>query len=61
MVLFPVGRVSEGFKQGADMISCQSEDDSSKNVENGVRWIAPNAGRIGQNKVTKVIKKCQLH
>ncbi|KAJ8781773.1 hypothetical protein J1605_010757 [Eschrichtius robustus] len=30
------GRVSEGFKQGADMISCQSEDDSSKNVENGM-------------------------
>lgn len=43
-------RASRGFKQGADIITCQSEDDSSKNVENRVRWIAQIAGRIGQER-----------
>ena len=36
LILLPIDRDSEGFKQGADTVTCQPEDDSSKNVENGV-------------------------
>lgn len=32
------------------MITCQSEDDSDKNGENGMRWIAPVAERVGQER-----------
>ena len=36
LILLPIDRDSEGFKQGADTVTCQPEDDSSKDVENGV-------------------------
>lgn len=50
----PVARWSFSYRQldpvGADVIKCQSEDDSSKNVENGVRWRVLVAGRLGQER-----------
>lgn len=55
LILFPIDRDSEGFKQGTDTVTCQSEDDSSKDAGNRVRW------RTGQEKVTKATAKdCEL-
>ena len=33
------------------MIACKSEDDSSKNAENGVRCMALVAGKIGEERL----------
>lgn len=38
LILFPIDRDSEGFKQGTDTVTRQSEDDSSKDAGNRVRW-----------------------
>ena len=35
------------------MVTCQSEDDSSKNVENGVRQIVLVGRRIGQERTNQ--------
>lgn len=43
-------KASGGFREGADRITCQSKADSSKNVENSLRWIALVAGRIGKER-----------
>nr|XP_025729326.1 polycystin-2 [Callorhinus ursinus] len=40
-------RARGGLKEGADMVTYQAEDDSSKNAENGVRQIVLVGGRLG--------------
>lgn len=52
MILFLIDSQSQwGIQaEGADTIASQSDDDSSKNAENGVRWMALVAGNVGEER-----------